>query len=72
MIIKAIEIRDRNTFIPAVVIRMVPANEAQRYLMVPQIFAAMIIIGVLGMSTDLLMGAFHRRLFSWTERGAQS
>lgn len=33
MIIKAIEIRDRNTFVPAIVIRMVPANEAQRYLM---------------------------------------
>lgn len=33
MIIKAIEIRDRNTFVPAVAIKMVAANEAQRYLM---------------------------------------
>lgn len=33
MIIKAIEIRDRNTFVPAIAIRMVAANEAQRYLM---------------------------------------
>ena len=46
--------------------------KAQRYLMVPQIFAAMILIGVLGMSTDLLMGAAHRRLFIWTERSAAS
>jgi NitT/TauT family transport system permease protein len=46
--------------------------KAQRYLMVPQIFAAMIIIGVLGMSTDLLMGAAHRRLFPWADRGAGS
>lgn len=33
MIIKAIEIRDAATFIPAVAIKMEPANEAQRYLM---------------------------------------
>lgn len=45
---------------------------AQRYMMVPQIFAAMILIGVLGMATDLLMGAAHRRLFPWVERGARS
>lgn len=45
--------------------------KAQRYLMVPQIFAAMIIIGVLGMITDLLMGLAHRRLFPWAS-GAQS
>lgn len=44
--------------------------KAQRYLMVPQIFAAMILIGVLGMTTDLLMGAAHRRLFRWSERSA--
>lgn len=46
--------------------------KAQRYLMVPQIFAAMIIIGVLGMSTDLLMGAAHRWLFPWVDRGARA
>lgn len=33
MIVKAIEIRDRHTFIPAIVIGMKPANEAQRYLL---------------------------------------
>jgi len=33
MILKAIEIRDAATFIPAVAIKMEPANEAQRYLM---------------------------------------
>jgi NitT/TauT family transport system permease protein len=46
--------------------------KAQRYLMVPQIFAAMILIGVLGMTTDLLMGAAHRRLFRWSEGSATS
>ena len=33
MILKAIEIRDAATFIPAVAIKMEPANEEQRYLM---------------------------------------
>ena len=33
MIIKAIEIRDRNTFIAAAVIKMAPENEGQRYLL---------------------------------------
>lgn len=46
--------------------------KAQRYLMVPQIFAAMILIGVLGMTTDLLLGAAHRRLFKWAERSPAS
>jgi NitT/TauT family transport system permease protein len=41
---------------------------AQRYLMVPQIFAAMTVIGMLGMTTDLLLGAAHRWLFPWAER----
>jgi NitT/TauT family transport system permease protein len=45
--------------------------KSQRYLMVPQIFGAMIIIGMLGMTTDLLMGAGHRWLFSWVERDAR-
>lgn len=46
--------------------------KAQRYLMVPQIFAAMMLIGVLGMMTDLILGAAHRRLFRWSEKSAQS
>jgi hypothetical protein len=33
MIIKAVEIRDRHTFIPAIAIRMIAANDAQGYLM---------------------------------------
>jgi hypothetical protein len=33
MITKSFEIRDRATFIPAVAIKMVPANEEQRYLL---------------------------------------
>jgi NitT/TauT family transport system permease protein len=45
---------------------------AQRYLMVPQIFAAMILIGILGMTTDLLLGRVHRKLFRWTERSSDS
>lgn len=33
MIIKAVEIRDAMTFIPAIAIRVVPVNEGQRYLL---------------------------------------
>jgi NitT/TauT family transport system permease protein len=44
--------------------------KSQRYLMVPQIFGAMILIGVLGMGTDLFMGACHKWLFPWVERAA--
>jgi len=46
--------------------------KAQRYLMVPQIFAAMILIGILGMTTDLLLGKAHRKLFRWAERSPGS
>jgi len=44
--------------------------KAQRYLLIPQIFAAMVLIGVLGMATDLLLQAAHRRLFPWAERSS--
>lgn len=33
MIVKAVEIRDAATFIPALAIKMVPATEGQRYLL---------------------------------------
>lgn len=46
--------------------------KAQRYLMVPQIFAAMTLIGLLGMTTDLILGSAHRWLFRWSERGSDS
>jgi NitT/TauT family transport system permease protein len=46
--------------------------KAQRYLMVPQIFAAMTLIGVLGMTTDLILGSTHRRLFRWSETSDRS
>lgn len=42
--------------------------KAQRYLMVPQIFAAMVLIGVLGMVTDIGMAGLHGWLFPWEER----
>jgi len=44
--------------------------KAQRYLMIPQIFAAMVLIGLLGMLTDLLFAAMHDRLFPWAERNS--
>lgn len=44
--------------------------KAQRYLMTPQIFAAMVLIGVLGMATDIAMAALHRWLFPWEERNS--
>ncbi|HXJ42955.1 MAG TPA: ABC transporter permease [Bryobacteraceae bacterium] len=46
--------------------------KAQRYLMVPQIFAAMVLIGVLGMATDFGMAALHGWLFPWEERNARA
>jgi hypothetical protein len=33
MIIKAVEIRDKATFVPAIAIQMAPATEGQRYLL---------------------------------------
>jgi len=44
--------------------------KAQRYLMIPQIFAAMVLIGVLGMLTDLLFARMHDRFFPWAERNS--
>jgi NitT/TauT family transport system permease protein len=44
--------------------------KAQRYLMIPQIFAAMVLIGLLGLLTDLLFAAAHGRLFPWAERAS--
>ncbi len=44
--------------------------KAQRYLMIPQIFAAMVLIGLLGMLTDLAFAAAHDRLFPWAERSS--
>jgi NitT/TauT family transport system permease protein len=44
--------------------------KAQRYLMIPQIFAAMVLIGLLGMLTDLLFALMHDRLFPWAERNS--
>ncbi len=41
--------------------------KAQRYLMVPQIFAAMVLIGILCMVTDLVLAALHGWLFPWGE-----
>jgi NitT/TauT family transport system permease protein len=41
---------------------------AQRYVMVPQIFASMLIIGCLGMGTDLILARLHRTLFPWVEK----
>ena len=43
--------------------------KAQRYLMVPQIFAAMVLIGLLGMVTDITFGVAHNWLFPWAEKG---
>jgi NitT/TauT family transport system permease protein len=42
--------------------------KAQRYLLVPQIFAAMVLIGLLGMFTDIFLAWMHKRLFPWEEK----
>jgi hypothetical protein len=54
MIVKAVEIRGTATFIPAIAIKVVPANEGQRYLLrrsgygfdPPQIILAEIAAGI--------------------------
>jgi len=46
--------------------------KAQRYLLIPQIFAAMALIGVLGMFTDYLFSAAHLHLFPWAQRAGGS
>ncbi len=43
--------------------------KAQRYLQIPKIFAAMALIGFLGLITDALFLFAHGRLFSWDEKG---
>ncbi len=46
--------------------------KAQRYLMVPKIFAAMVLIGVLGMMTDIVFAAAYTLFFPWQEDSAAS
>jgi len=41
--------------------------EAQRYIQAPKIFAGIVIIGILGVITDLLFRSMHRLLFPWLE-----
>jgi len=41
--------------------------KAQRYLLVPQIFSAMFLIGIMGMGTDVLLAKLQSRLFPWEE-----
>jgi NitT/TauT family transport system permease protein len=40
--------------------------KAQRYLLVPEVFAAMFLIGSLGMATDLVLARLQVWLFAWT------
>lgn len=42
--------------------------KAQRYLLIPQVFAAMLLIGLLGMLTDMLMSVLGAVLFPWVDR----
>lgn len=39
--------------------------QGQRYIETPKVFAGIIVIGVLGMTTDLLFKVIHRVSFSW-------
>lgn len=43
--------------------------QSQRLLRTDQVIAAMLIIGLLGLSTDFVMKRLHRVLFPWTPRG---
>jgi len=39
--------------------------QAQRYIETPKVFAGIVIIGLLGLTTDLLFQAFHNWRFHW-------
>jgi len=39
--------------------------QAQRFVETPKVFAGIVIIGVLGMTTDLLIHAFQKSYFRW-------
>lgn len=41
--------------------------EAQRFIQSPKIFSGILIIGLLGLMTDLLFQALHKYAFSWLE-----
>lgn len=41
--------------------------EAQRFIQTPKIFAGIVVIGLLGITTDLLFRALHRFLFPWLD-----
>jgi NitT/TauT family transport system permease protein len=42
--------------------------ESQRFLRTDQVFAGILVIGLLGILTDFTMIILHRRLYSWTEK----
>jgi NitT/TauT family transport system permease protein len=46
--------------------------KSQRYVLVPEVFAATLLIGVLGMATDVALAAAHRRLFPWEDMASAS
>jgi len=41
--------------------------EAQRYVKTPNVFAGIVVIGLLGIITDLLFRSFHKFMFPWLE-----
>ena len=41
--------------------------EAQRYVKTPNVFAGIVVIGLLGVITDLLFRSFHKFMFPWLE-----
>ena len=42
--------------------------ESQRFLRTDNIFAAIVVIGLLGLGTDYFFKATYRVLFKWTEK----
>ncbi len=44
-------------------------TQQARYQNFPNVYAAIIIIGILGLSTDLALGYFGKRLFTWDRTG---
>jgi len=46
--------------------------ESQRFLRTDQVFAGILVIGLLGILADFTMIVSHRKLFSWMEQASVS
>ena len=46
-------------------------TQQARYKNFDNVFAAIIIIGIIGLSSDLILAAIQKRLFKWQSKGSK-